>query len=34
MALVHRLGQRIGDAGAHTDHGALVDTEVHRDGIV
>ncbi len=27
MALVHRLGQRIGDAGAHADHGGLVDAD-------
>jgi len=33
MALVHRLGQRIGDAGPHPDHGGLVDAEPHRDGI-
>src|SRR6266496_5240437 len=33
MALVHRLGQRIGDAGAHPDHGGLVDAELHRDSI-
>src|SRR6266516_5743200 len=33
MALVHRLGQRIGDTGAHADHGSLVNAELHRDGI-
>ena len=33
MALVHRLGQRVGDAGAHPDHRRLVDAEPHRDRI-
>ena len=33
MALVHRLGQRVGDAGAHPDHRRLVDPEPHRDRI-
>jgi hypothetical protein len=33
MALVHRLGQRIGDVGAHADQGGLVDAELHRDGV-
>src|SRR6266516_651999 len=33
MALVHRRGQGIGDAGAHADHGGLVDAELHRDSI-
>ena len=31
MALVHRLGQRVGDAGAHPDHRRLLDAELHRD---
>jgi hypothetical protein len=33
MALVHRLGQRVGNAGTHADHGGFVDAELHRDGI-
>jgi hypothetical protein len=33
MTLVHRLGQGIGDAGTHPDHGGLVDAELHRNGI-
>ena len=33
MALVHRLGQRIGDPGAHPDHRRLLDAELHGDGI-
>ena len=30
MALVHGLGQGKGDAGAHPDHGGLLDAELHR----
>ena len=33
VALVHGLGQRIGDAGAHPDHGGLLDAELHGDGV-
>ena len=33
VPLVHRLGQRVGDAGAHPDHRRLVDAEPHRDRI-
>ena len=33
VALVHRLGQRVGDAGAHPNHRRLVDAEPHRDRI-
>ena len=33
MALVHRLGQRIGDAGAHPDHRRLLDAELHGDRV-
>jgi hypothetical protein len=34
MALVHRLGQRIGDAGAHADHGGLVDAEAMASAVL
>src|SRR5713101_6708304 len=33
MPLVHSFGQRIGNAGAHADHGGLVDAELHRDSV-
>ena len=33
VPLVHRLGQRVGDAGAHPNHGRLVDAEPHCDRI-
>src|SRR5215472_217121 len=33
MTFIHRLGQRIGDAGAYSDQGGLIDAELHRDGI-
>ena len=33
MALVHRFGQRVGDAGAHPDHRRLLDAELHGDGV-
>ena len=33
MALVHGLGQRIGDPGAHPDHRGLLDAELHGDGV-
>ena len=33
MALVHGLGQRIGDAGAHPDHRGLLDAELHGDRV-
>ena len=33
MALVHRLGQRMADAGADPDHGRLLDAELHGDGV-
>ncbi len=33
MAFVHRLGQRIGDASTHPDHGRLFDAELHGDGV-
>ena len=33
MALIHRFGQRIGDPGAHADHGGLFDAELHGDGV-
>ena len=33
MALVHGLGQRIGDAGANPHHGGLLDAELHGDGV-
>ena len=33
MALVHRLGQRVGNPGAHPDHRRLVDAELHGDCI-
>jgi hypothetical protein len=33
VALVHRLGQRVRDAGAHPHHGRLVDAEPHRNCI-
>ena len=29
MTLVHGFGERIGDAGAHPDHGGLLDAEFH-----
>jgi hypothetical protein len=33
MAVVHRFGQRIGDSGAHPDHGRLVDAKFHGNGV-
>ena len=33
MALVHRFGQRIGDAGANPDHRRLLDAELHGDRV-
>jgi hypothetical protein len=33
MTLIHRLCERVGDAGADPDHGRLLDAELHRDGI-
>ena len=33
MALVHGLGQRIGNPGANPDHRRLFDTELHGDGV-
>ena len=33
MALVHGLGQGKGDAGAHPDHGGLLDAEFHGDRV-
>ena len=33
MPLIHRFGQRIGDPGAHADHGGLFDAELHGDGV-
>ena len=33
MALVHRLGQRVGDPGAHPDHRRLLDAELHGDRV-
>src|SRR5262245_58047632 len=33
MSLVHRLGERVGNARAYPDHGRLLDTELHGDGI-
>ena len=33
MSLVHRLGQRMADAGADPDHGRLLDAELHGDRI-
>ena len=33
MAVVHRLGQRIADAGAQPDRRGLLDAEPHRDGV-
>jgi len=33
MALVHRLGQRMADAGADPDHRRLLDAELHRNGV-
>ena len=33
MALVHRLGQRIGNSGAHADHRRLLDAEPHGDRV-
>ena len=33
MALVHRLGQRVGYPGAHPDHRGLLDAELHRDRV-
>ena len=33
MALVHRLGQRVGNPGAHPDHRRLLDAELHGDGV-
>ena len=33
MSLVHRLGERIGNPGAHPHHGGLLDAELHRDGV-
>ena len=31
MPIIHRLGERMRDAGAHAHHRGLVDTEPHRD---
>ena len=33
MALVHRVGQYMPDAGADPDHGRLLDAELHGDGV-
>ena len=33
MTLVHRLGQRVGDPGAHPDHRRLLDAELHGDRV-
>ncbi len=33
MPVIHRLGQRMGDAGAHPDRCGLVDAEPHRDPV-
>ena len=33
MALVHRLGQRIGDTSADPHHGGLLDAELHGHGV-
>ena len=33
VTLVHRLGQRVGDPGAHPDHRRLLDAEPHRDRV-
>jgi hypothetical protein len=33
MALVHRLGQRVGDAGPHPDHGRLVHADPHGNSV-
>ena len=33
MALVHRLGQRIGNPGAHPHYSGLLDAELHRNGV-
>ena len=33
MTLVHRFGQRIADARADPDHGRLLDSELHCDGV-
>ena len=33
MAVVHGLGQGIGDAGAHPDHRGLLDAELHGDRV-
>ena len=33
MALVHGFGQGKGDAGAHPDHGGLLDAELHGNGV-
>ena len=33
MALVHGLGQRVGDPGAHPDHRGLLDAELHGDRV-
>jgi hypothetical protein len=31
MPVVHRLGERVGDAGAHADQRSLLDAELGRD---
>jgi hypothetical protein len=33
MALIHSLGQRIGNSGANADHGGLLDAELHGDRV-
>ena len=33
MTLVHGVGQRIGNPGAHADHRRLFDVELHGDGV-
>ena len=33
MPLIHGLGQRIGNSGAHTDHRRLLDAELHGDRV-
>ena len=33
VTLVHRLGQRVGDPGAHADHRRLLDAEPHGDRV-
>ena len=33
VAFVHRLGERIGDPGAHPDHCRLFDAELHGNGV-